>query len=418
MKITKRILAAIAALVSLLVLSYSPAPSIEQAMREHWPSSAQVRKAEVEYRITHNRGVWRVQSRQVGGEWSLIHRTNDANEAFAHFYSVVFGTQPQPTPTSHPSATPLPPTPTIPPTPTTPPTPTPHTHFGEDDVWHEPGGHGDRPPHEHGDRPPEWVALSDFPPVFSHAGMTPGENSAYWKHTAFKGYHGKECHGQEWYLILHQDFHPSGRRSRFHSFQLWILTPSRKVSYITGWLDFGIGNSASPLLVPNGQKPDVDDGVRPIMQPPTQEHPGRFEIWYHNPGVVPWFPDVTQDVNSNYFHTGNEDIYNPATWAIRGLFNLERNVSVNWYRFRVPDYVPLDRDFYATQWGEVVTGLNDPVCGTTRRFGDRTFQTVCLRNRIWSDTQNVHPYHDGMYIYPGCERGGVFPGAGIVTLPN
>ncbi|MCS7062301.1 MAG: hypothetical protein RMN25_14245, partial [Anaerolineae bacterium] len=313
-----------------------------------------------------------------------------------------------PQPTHRPTSTPTLPTPTS----------TSHVHINIDHIWHEPGGHGDRPPHEHGDRPPEWVATSDFPPLFSHAGMTPGENSAYWKHTGFKGYHGKNCRGQEWYAILHQDFHPNGRRSRFHSFQLWILTTQNRVSYITGWLDFGVGNSESPLLVPNGQKPDVDDGVRPIMQPPTINAPNRFEIWYHNPGVVAWFPDVTQDVNSNYLHTGNEDPNDPSTWLVRGLYNLNRSVSINWYRFRVPPEIPLGTDFYATQWGELVSGPNDPICGTPRTFGNTTFTTLCLRNRIWPEAQSIHPYENGVYTYPGCERSGEFPGAGIVTLPN
>ena len=429
MNTVKRSFALIAALISVLAIASSPSPSIERALRERPPSSAQARAGDVEYRISHNRqGIWRVQTKQANGEWSTVLRTTNADEALAYFYEALFGSSPTPTttPTATPTATATA-TPTATPnatatataiaTPTTTPnaTPTPPSHIGDDEVWHEPSGHGNRPPHEHGDRAPEWlidklIALGWPLPTFNHAANTPGENEAYWKHTGFKGWTAT-FGGYRWYGIFHLDFNPPGRRSRFHSYQLWIEDPRGGLSHMQGWMDFGVDDSTGPQLVPQCQRPGIDDGVRPIMNPPVEGCPIGFESWYSRPGGSgTWAPDFGFNVNSNYYHTGNEDVNNPLTWRDTGYVrNLERRVEWAWYRFRAEGVVPFGQPFYTTQWGDRVSGPNDPVCGSRRTIGAREYTVLCLRQYIAATIDSI--------AFPGNSDSRTFPGGGA-TLPN
>lgn len=291
-----------------------------------------------------------------------------------------------------------------------PPTATPvvgHEHGEEVDLyWHPPGAHGDRPAHEHGDAPPQWLLDAGVRPSFVHIGGTPGENHAYYKHTGFKGWSG-QFNGQDWYGVFHLDFNPAGRASRFHSYQLWVKDDLGGVSAISGWLDFGVGNNTGPNLV---LQCGGDDGVRPIMNPPSVGCPIAFESWYARAGGNgDWAPDFGFNVNPNYYAGGDPN--DPATWVSTGYVrNLERRIEFAWY-LGVNGIRPAPRgEFWTTQWGEYVSGPNDPVCGTQRAYGERVYTVVCLRQYV---TQALRPM-----VFPGNSTGGVFPGVGVVVLPN
>lgn len=51
----------------------------------------------------------------------------------------------------------------------------------------------------------------------------------------------------------------------------------------------------------------------------------------------------------------------------------------------------------------------DPVCGTQRTYGERTYTVACLRQFIAPSLQPM--------TFPGNSTGGTFPGNGVV-LPN
>lgn len=315
---------------------------------------------------------------------------------------------PLPTPTETPVNTPAPTeTPVVQPTETNTPAPTNMI----DMYWHPPMAHGDRPRHEHGDPPPSWL-LDYFGAtetgevmLFQHSGNTPGENIAAYKHTAFKGWAGR-FNGQDWYGVFHLDFQPNGRQNRFHSYQLWVRDSSGEVSAINGWLDFGTGNNTGPQVVETcGQ----DSGIRPIMLVSLPGCPVRFENWYASAGGNGgWAPDFGFNINPNYFSGGDPE--NPATWnPTGGIRNVERRIEFAWY-LGGNGIRPSPRgEFYATQWGDIVSGPNDPVCGTQRSYGSRSYTVLCLR-------QYVSPALQPM-TFPGNSVQRTFNSDGVM-LPN
>ena len=319
--------------------------------------------------------------------------------------NAVFGQPPATLTPSPATATPRPPTPTpLPPTPTPSPapvtaTPPPHDHM--DSHWHAPGAHGDRPAHEHGDAPPQWLLDAGYTPSFDHAGGTPGENHPYWKHTAFKGWSGRFAN-QDWYGVFHLDFNPGGHVSRFHSYQLWIRDASGAVSHFNGWLDFGQGNNTGPNLV---LQCEGDDNVRPIISPPSLDCPVSFESWYARAGQAGWMPDFGFNINPNYYAGG--DPSDPSTWVSTGYVrNLTRRIEFAWYAVRSTPR----GEFWATQFGDVVSGPNAPACSGTRTYGTRVYDVVCLRQYIAPTLRGIG--------FPGNAVQREFPGDGIVTLPN
>lgn len=294
------------------------------------------------------------------------------------------------------------------PTPTNTPTPTQTPIAGEmiDMVWHEPGAHGDRPAHEHGDRTPQWVLDAGYNPMFVHGSGTPNENVPNYKHTGFKQWAGN-FNGQDWFGIFHLDFNPSGRTSRFHSYQLWVKDATGAVSAISGWLDFGVGNNTFPNVVLQCQG---DDSVRPIMNVPTQNCPLSFESWYARAGGSgDWAPDFGFNINPNYYFDGDPN--NPQTWVNTGYVrNLNRRIEFAWY-LGENGIRPAPRgEFFTTQWGDIVTGLNDPICGTQRNYGEKSYTVKCIR-------QYIAPTLRAM-TFPGNSDGRNFPGDGIVQFPN
>ena len=305
-----------------------------------------------------------------------------------------------------PTVTPVPPTP-IPPT-AVPPTATPPPAAHEDMHWHAPAAHGDRPVHEHGDAPPAWVIAAGYDVSFSHNHGTPGENVAYWKHTAFKGWGGRFSDGQDWYGVFHLDTNPAGQSVRFHSYQLWSKDATGAVSHFSGWMDFGTGNNAGPqTVITCGQ----DSSVRPIM---LLNQGGsctatRFENWYDNNGPA-WGPDFGFNINPTYRAGG--DPANPATWTRIGSEprNVERRIEFAWYANRSAQR----GTFWADQFGRIVTGPSDPACSSSVTVGGRSYAIVCAQQTVQPTLQSVvFPGNSAQRVFPNTGEGGV-----RVTFPN
>lgn len=300
-------------------------------------------------------------------------------------------------------------------------TPVPPPSDMTDMTWHAPGAHGDRTAHEHGDAPPAWLLASygyTDPAqmmLFTHAGSTPGENMLNYKHTAFKGWEGQfqTASGPvRWFAVLHLDTNPVGQAGRYHSYQLWALDPSNNISHWSGWLDFGTGNNTgSQKIVTCGQ----DSGIRPIILVNQAGCAPRFENWYARAGASgAWAPDFGFNINPTYYDIGSGDPLNTNDWRPINEFpaNLDRRIEWAWYAGRSS----IRGGFWATQFGEVVSGPGDPVCGTTRTIGTRTYTVACIEQYIAPTMPEVSFNTTALPARNSVQR--TFPGGGIVRLPN
>jgi hypothetical protein len=237
--------------------------------------------------------------------------------------------------------------------------------------WHPAIVNGCATGHEHGDPPPQWVYDAGYNPAHQHAANTPNENQA--KPTSFKGF-SMTFSGVQLYGIFHIDSNPSGHTSRFHSYQIWAKDPSGNVSHWHGWMDFGTDNMTGPQLRTTCQS----DTVRPIMFV-NDEGCGalKFENWYSRAGGSgQWSWDFGFNIKPQYYTGG--DPANRDTWAPTGQMNDVRRVEAAWYSSRPHP----TGAFWATQFGQIVSGPNDPVCGTSVSYGSKSYTVLCLEQYI------------------------------------
>jgi hypothetical protein len=268
--------------------------------------------------------------------------------------------------------------------------------------WHPPVVNGCVTGHEHGDAPPAWVVASSFSAHFTHPANTPNENVV--KHTSFKGFLLRDD-GIDVYVIAHIDTNPSGHSSRFHSYQVWARDSAGNVSYWDGWMDFGTSNLTGPQFRRFGCDPDTDS-TRPIMAANDEECniPLRFENWYSRAGGSGgWAWDLGFNTSPNYYAGG--DPANPATWNPTGQLNSTRRIELAWYANRSN----LRGSFWATQFGDIVSGPADPACGTTRTFGAKTYTVLCLAQYIAPTMQT--------FSFPGNSMQKSYDMTGV-QLPN
>lgn len=258
--------------------------------------------------------------------------------------------------------------------------------------WHGPTIDGCFIGHEHGDSPPVWVINSKWKPTFNHPANTPDENVH--KHSSFKAFNFFNRHaGQEVYVIAHLDTNPLGHTSRFHSYKVWMKDTVGNISHWQGWMDFG-GDDAVDR--PNVRVCSGADSFVPIMAVNKVGCPIRLESWYSRPGGSGgWSWDFSFDLKANYYTDGNPA--EPSTWKPTGDLNDLRHLKLNWYDFR-SSYKGV---FWTNQWGDLVTGPSDPICGTTKKFGSKEFKILCLEQYIAKTAKSFDFYDNTMEkIYP------------------
>jgi hypothetical protein len=274
------------------------------------------------------------------------------------------------------------------------------------DVWHPPVIGSCFAQHEHGDAPPAWVATSGHPAMFTHDGNTPNENVL--KHTSFKGY-ATRFNNQDVYVVMHLDTNPSGHSSRFHSVQVWIKDTSGAISHFDQWLEFGDGDNTGPTVRRFGC--EDTDSPRPVFAVNARacNTPLRFENWYARPagfeGNAPWMVDFGFNTAANYWAGGDPAV--PATWDAtgEGSENDNRRIEMAWYANRSGQR----GSFYATQFGEIVTGPSDPKCSQSRTLGTRTYANLCIHQTIQPTLQTIQ--------FPGNASQKAYPSQGVIN-PN
>jgi len=246
--------------------------------------------------------------------------------------------------------------------------------------WHPPVVNGCATGHEHGDAPPAWVTASRWQPMFDHPGNTPNENVL--KHSSFKGFTLSDD-GVNLYIIAHLDTNPAGHGSRFHSVQVWAQDKTKAVSHWDVWMDFGSGNEAGPHLQPTDAC--GNDGSRPIMMVDfTSCGQVTYENWYSRAGAPVWGWDFGFNISPNYYggtdmqHLSSSNLADSATWLPTGQLNTTRRVEAAWYANRSSQR----GDFWSTQWGNIVSGPTDPVCGTTRTIGGKSYTVLCIEQYV------------------------------------
>lgn len=278
--------------------------------------------------------------------------------------------------------------------------------------WHGPTGAGGCfYGHEHGEAPPAWVTVFEMPLMLNHGANTPNENIL--KHTAFKGVTFTDD-GVTVYAMMHLDSHPNGQATRFHSVQIWARDAAGNVSYFDHWLDYGEDNNTGPNTRPVDTC-GVQQSIRPIIQVNYPQCPLVFENWYAAT-TIPWSWDIGVNLNAQYYNgpsvnvSSSTDLNDYATWLPTGNINATRRIEGAWYKDRANfSGVPYDQWFYATQWGEIVSGPSDAVCGTSRTFGARSYTVLCARQYIASTLTTVE--------FPGNAAQKTYPVQGVV-LPN
>ena len=278
---------------------------------------------------------------------------------------------------------------------------------GEDLMhWHAPTIDGCVSGHEHGAAPPGWVAASGWMPMFDHPGNTPNENAL--KHSSFKGFTLADD-GVSVYIIMHLDTNPNGHSSRFHSIQVWARDATGAVSHWDYWMDFGQGLQTGPTVRGNGCE---STAIRPIM---SVNYTGcgnlQFESWYGR-GNGGWTWDAGFNVKAQYYagaspqNPSNPDLAAIGIWLPTGQLNDVRRVEAAWYASRGPS--PRGT-FYANQFGQLVSGPDDPSCGQQVAIGAKTYTILCLEQHIAPSMTTVS--------FPGNAVQQQFPMPGV-ELPN
>lgn len=286
-------------------------------------------------------------------------------------------------------------------------------------VWHSPACG-----HEHGDAPPSWLEAAGYNVGFDshagfHGGTTLAENTA--KHAAMKGF-STTLQGKDVYLRYHAASNPGDRMSRYHSYELFIKDPVGNVTHTQGWFNSGDPNNTDPNRPGRVSRTQNDPGYRPIMlvtDLASLQAGINCEQWYVTTSIEGWGPEfglTICDSSTMYYFGENqynkngqlysdaEDIYDPTNWIKlcdygfpQGLCKgADRALELSWFG---PDSSnspnrgnpPKDKIFYATQFGQRVSGPNDPMCSDgalTNRFGVN-YQNKCLPQYVASTLTSI-----------------------------
>jgi hypothetical protein len=245
------------------------------------------------------------------------------------------------------------------------------------------------------------------------------ENTA--KHAAMKGFLAdfQDYAGgtQQVYFRVHMATNVLDRMARYHSYEVFMQDAAGGVSHWQGW--FNSGDPVNDRFIYNGAN---DPGRRPIVlvQDETTFPKVKNEHWYVR-AAAPWNWDFAWTVDATTYWYANESQNTElSSWKPTGRLGTVRRFEPAWYG---PDSriaptrskaAPKGRTFYATQFGEIVSGPRSARCsGTTTLYGV-TYENECLSQFIATTARAVEHTVPG-----GTPRERVFPGIGLgVKLPN
>jgi hypothetical protein len=244
------------------------------------------------------------------------------------------------------------------------------------DEWHSPLINGCATGHEHGDEPPSWIEQAGYAVRYSGLFNTsPMENTH--KHAAMKGFSAR-LDDVEVYFRVHAASNVLDRSARYHSYEAWARDPAGAVSHWQGWYDTGDptpGSSGRPRRQPGRSFP------RPVIEVVDQgawDRAIRCEQWYTVSAPWSWEFGWTICGSTTLYYATETDEQDITNWRLTGSVGGTRRMEASWFASNPHP----TGTFYATQFGEVVSGLNDARCSdTTTRYGS-TYQNVCLEQFI------------------------------------
>jgi hypothetical protein len=272
--------------------------------------------------------------------------------------------------------------------------------------WHPPVINGCAAGEEHGDAPPAWISNAGYQFLFHGPFNTsPIENTA--KHAAMKGFLTR-LSNVDIYFRTHAASNPLDRSARFHSYEAFARDPSGSVSHWQGWYNTGDPNTDR---IPRRVGTETDQ--RPVMLVVDQtawDQGIRCEQWYAATAAWSWdFGWTICNTTTLYVPGENATASNPSTWipAPDGSTGTTRRLEVAWYGDRSD--APRDQKFWATQFGDIVSGPTDPRCSKASSQFGQTYDTVCLEQYISSTLPTVK--------FPGNAEQKEFDATGV-HLPN
>lgn len=302
-----------------------------------------------------------------------------------------------------------------------------HAQGGHDPSrWHAPANG-----HEHGDQPPQWIMDAGYTVGFDHThgfhgNTSAAENTA--KHTSMKGMHAtftdKVGGTQEVYARVHIASNQMERSARYHSYEMFLKDPAGAVSHWQGWYNSGdpVTSRRSRSLNDNGQRPLVL-----VTDLAALQQRKNCEQWY---GFTSgWGPDLGWTIcNSTTMYFPEENQY-PEYWVVLcqygypspACLGIDREIELGLYlgdSAVAPNRggAPKNVTFWATQFGEIVSGQNDPKCqagAKTLKFGFE-YPNICLSQYIASTARSI----ENRATVPNANRfRRVYPAPGV-TVPN
>lgn len=291
--------------------------------------------------------------------------------------------------------------------------------------------------HEHGSAPPAWVGAMAFSGPFNTSAIENAQSPSdeqptlMGKHNAMKAILGTNplSGGGQFYLRYHAASNVHDRMSRFHSFEIWFRDNSNGVSHWQGWTDSGDPDLIGPGNQGAGGRrfgcsSEID--IRPETIVRNEGCTSELsEHWYLYPRSG-WQPTMSVLMDATTFmYPGEYSQTSMVNWRRTGFLGTGRQASM----VVAPGSLdltgkpaPRGVTFYATQFGEIVTGPSDARCtGTTtfpaqptatffRSDTPETYQNVCLQNFL-------APTLPGFIEQQAFVPGGEYPSQGV-KLPN
>lgn len=255
---------------------------------------------------------------------------------------------------------------------------------GEDQHrWHPPVIADCPTGHEHGDPPPTWLAASgdtvDFLGPFN---TSPAENRA--KHAAMKGFAAR-LHGVDLYVRLHTASNVLDRAARYHSYEVWARDPAGGISHWQGWADSG--DPVADRVPQRLPHPKYRPLVR-VVDHASYDLGYRCETWYFV--TAPWSWDLRWTIcgSTTLYYPGENGTPEQAAWrpAPDRTPGTDRRLEATWVATPLlasgTRHTPPVGRFYATQFGEVVAGPDDPRCAASTVRQGVAYPTVCLPQQI------------------------------------